>query len=118
MLDGGLSIDVGEIENPYILTTDESIEAANRFLTQLVLSEDEPISLRSQQFESLDCAVETNEFKVSIVNADEVKRTYQAVPVHTINYKNNKGELAGFAVTIADERFVDNVIAYNDEGNI
>lgn len=118
LTDNSLSVDICEVENPYILTKDESIEAANHFFSQLVLSEDKTVSLRSQQFESLSCAVETNDFKVSIANGDEAKRTYQAVPVHTINYKNSKGESAGFAVIIADERFTDKVIAHNDEGNI
>lgn len=106
------------VENPYILTEEESVEQANQFLSQSVLTSDETTTLRSQQFELKDYSIKTNKFKLSIENNASTPKAYMSIPVHTINYKNNNGEAIGYTITIADKRFTDKVIAYNDEGNI
>jgi len=119
MFPGENEPDKNTVENPYVLTQEASVDEAAAFMSRVIVKEGNEISLRSEQPENLSYTVKTNTFSVSLDNEASVKqKKVQNVPVHAINYKNSQGEEAGYALTIADERFLQKVIAFSETGNI
>lgn len=113
-----VSSDMEEVANPNVLSEAESIEEVDRSLNQLILGENHHTALRSRYKESVDCTVSTRGVKVSLNRRANARRAYQTVPVHTIEYKNNEGGFVGRAVTIADRRFADKVIAFIEDADV
>jgi hypothetical protein len=99
------------VDNPFAISAEKAVADANGVLKN-------SIALRSGSVDGLEQSVNTTDFNVKIesLSKSEGKEIRQQVPVHSINYKDEQGNSAGFVLTVGDERISNRILAYSDKG--
>lgn len=106
------------VENPHTLTTEQSVREACQFLGQPVYQDGQQVTLRAGRVPKR-YSVETTEFPVRMEEGlFNLKRISQIIPVHVINFDSPQGADAGYAITIADDRFTHKIVAYSEKGHV
>jgi hypothetical protein len=100
------------VDNPYVISADEISAKALSFIqgSKSVLRSSNAGSPKRSVVKTENYAVKNNR-----LSKEKRKEIRQEVPVYTINYKDESGEDAGFAVMAGDERISDNILIFSDE---